>query len=56
MNLTVTVSAQEGSTVLKEQVLIGVHVQQVHTVTGLVCIVRSSAKTVMLENTAMGGT
>ena len=56
MNLWDTVSAQEGGTVLKEQVLIGVHAQQVPTVTGLACIVRSNVKTAMLENTAMGGT
>lgn len=56
MNLLDTVSAQGGSTVLRELVLIGVHVQQALTVIALACTMKSSAKTVMVESSVMGGT
>lgn len=53
MNLLDTASVQKGTIVLREQVLIGGHAQLAHTVTGLACVVRSSAKTAMLVNSVM---
>lgn len=51
-----TVSAQGGTTVLRELVLIGVRVQQALTVIALACIMKSSARTVMVESSVMEGT
>lgn len=56
MNLLDIASAQEGSTVLKEQVLTGIHAQRVLIATGLACTVRSNVRTVMLVNSVMEGT
>ena len=53
MNPLDTVSVQGGTTVLRGLVLIGVHAQQVPTVIASACIVRSSARTVMLESSVM---
>lgn len=51
-----TVSAQGGSTALRELVLIGVHVQLALTVIALACTMKSSAKIAMLESSVMEGT
>lgn len=56
MNPLDTVSVQEGTIVLREQVLIGVHAQRVHIVTGLACTLRSNVRTVMLVNSVTEGT
>lgn len=56
MNPLDTVSAQGDSTVLRELVLIGDHVQLALTVIALVCMMKSSAKTAMLESSVMEGT
>ena len=53
MNPSDTASVQEATTVLRGLVLIGVHAQRVPTVIALVCTVRSSARTVMLESFVM---
>lgn len=53
MNPLDTISVQEGTTVLRGLVLIGVHAQQVPTVIVLACTVRSNARTVMLESSVM---
>lgn len=51
-----TVSVQGGTTALRELVLIGVRVQQALIVIALACIMKSSARTVMVESSVMEGT